>query len=154
MDQIWPWVGFNAFVLALLAVDLGVFHRQAHVVSIKEAAGWSVVWITLALYFLFAGVIHRFHFLKLGLSVVLVFVGAKMLLTDIHKVPIGVSLGVIALVLATSVVASLAFPKAVLAHDPVEHDPLHPLDSRDAVHDAVPDPADAPSAEGRASGAA
>ena len=52
-----------------------------------------------ALYFLLAGVIHRFHYLKLGLSVVLVFVGAKMLLTDIYQVPVGVSLAVIALVL-------------------------------------------------------
>jgi tellurite resistance protein TerC len=46
-----------------------------------------------ALYFLLAGIIHRFHYLKLGLSVVLVFVGAKMLLTDVYKVPIGLALG-------------------------------------------------------------
>lgn len=45
------WVGFNLFVLALLALDLGVFHRQAHEVSLKEAAIWSVVWISLALTF-------------------------------------------------------------------------------------------------------
>ena len=64
-----------------------------------------------ALYFLLAGVIHRFHYLKLGLSVVLVFVGTKMLLTDIYKVPVGVSLGIIAVVLATSIVASLLMPK-------------------------------------------
>ena len=322
VDQIWLWVGFNAFVLALLAVDLGVFHRHAHVVSIKEAAGWSVAWITLALgfnagvhalmgaqaglefltgyliekalsvdnifvfvlifayfrvppryqhrvlfwgiigallmrgamifggaylikqfhwiiyvfgaflvftgvrmatqtehdiepeanpvvrlvrrfvpvsgeyhgqrffvrrpigaggalklvatplfvvlvlvettdlifavdsipaifavttdpflvytsnvfailglrslYFLLAGVIHKFHFLKVGLSAVLVFVGAKMLLTAVYKVPIGASLAVIALILAASVAASLLFPKAAMEHDPVEHDPLEP----------------------------
>jgi tellurite resistance protein TerC len=79
-----------------------------------------------SLYFLLAGVIHKFHFLKLGLSVVLVFVGAKMLLTDIYKVPIGLSLAVIAVVLGASVGASLLFPRAAAAHDPVEHDPLHP----------------------------
>jgi tellurite resistance protein TerC len=45
------WVGFNAFVLAMLALDLGVFHRHAHRVSIKEASIWSAVWITLALTF-------------------------------------------------------------------------------------------------------
>jgi tellurite resistance protein TerC len=45
------WVGFNIFVLAMLALDLGVFHRQAHDVSIKEASVWSVVWVTLALAF-------------------------------------------------------------------------------------------------------
>lgn len=320
MDQIWLWVGFNVFVLLLLALDLGVFHRNAHEVSVKEAAGWSVAWVALALafnygvyrfmgqqaglefltgyliekalsvdnifvfvlvfsyfkvpakyqhrvlfwgvigalvmrgamigagaylikqfhwiiyifggflvitgirmatqdemdiepesnpviklvrrimpvtnryhgqsffthdadkpgrlrrriatplfvvlvfvettdlifavdsipaifavtenpflvytsnvfailglrslYFLLAGVIHKFHYLKLGLSLVLVFVGAKMLLTDIYKIPIGLSLGFVALVLLLAVVASLIFPKSAEAHSPVEHDPL------------------------------
>lgn len=82
-----------------------------------------------ALYFLLAGVIHKFHFLKLGLSVVLVFVGAKMLLVDIYKVPIGASLGVIAAILATAVVASLLFPKEAAVHDPVVHDPLEPKET-------------------------
>ena len=45
------WVGFNLFVLAMLAMDLGVFHRKAHVIKIKEALVWSGVWITLALLF-------------------------------------------------------------------------------------------------------
>jgi tellurite resistance protein TerC len=48
---IWLWIGFNLFVLLMLALDLGVFHRKAHVVSIKEATIWSVVWISLALLF-------------------------------------------------------------------------------------------------------
>jgi integral membrane protein, TerC family len=48
---IWLWIGFNLFVLSLLALDLGVFHRHAHKVSIKEATIWSVVWITLAMVF-------------------------------------------------------------------------------------------------------
>jgi tellurite resistance protein TerC len=60
-----------------------------------------------ALYFLLAGVIHRFRYLKAGVSVVLVFVGAKMLLMDIYHVPIGLSLAVIAGVLATATAASL-----------------------------------------------
>jgi tellurite resistance protein TerC len=320
MDSIWLWVGFNLFVLLMLAVDLGIFHRKAHEVSMKEAAGWSVVWVTLALlfnygiyhfmgrqaglefltgyliekalsvdnifvfvlifayfqtpakyqhrvlfwgiigallmrgamigagaylikqfhwiiyifgaflvftgirmatqderdiepesnpvirlisrfipitnkyhgqnffinekaqtgghvrriatplfvvlvlvettdlifavdsipaifsvtedpflvytsnvfailglrslYFLLAGVIHKFHYLKLGLSAVLAFVGTKMLLTDIYKIPIGISLGVIALVLAVSVIASLMFPKEAEAHSPLIHDRL------------------------------
>lgn len=50
-DTIWLWVGFNAAVLAMLALDLGVFHRKAHVVSLREAAAWSAVWVTLALAF-------------------------------------------------------------------------------------------------------
>jgi tellurite resistance protein TerC len=49
--MLWLWVGFNLFVLAMLALDLGVFHREAHTVSVKEAAIWSVVWISLALVF-------------------------------------------------------------------------------------------------------
>jgi hypothetical protein len=68
----------------------------------------------------------RFHYLKIDLSVVLVIVGAKMLLTDVYKVPIGLSLGVVALVLLLSVIASLVFPKSAEAHSPVEHDPLAP----------------------------
>jgi len=45
------WAGFVAFVLMLLAIDLGVFHRKAHEVSLKEAAVWSTVWVSLALGF-------------------------------------------------------------------------------------------------------
>jgi tellurite resistance protein TerC len=48
---IWLWIGFNLFVLALLALDLGVFHRKSHVVSPKEAITWSLVWISLSLFF-------------------------------------------------------------------------------------------------------
>jgi tellurite resistance protein TerC len=66
-----------------------------------------------ALYFLLADVIDRFHYLKVGLSVVLVFVGLKMLAVDLYKVPIGVSLGVIALVLGTSMAASWWWPRTL-----------------------------------------
>ena len=45
------WIGFNVFVLLMLALDLGVFNRKAHVVSVKEALTWSGVWISLALAF-------------------------------------------------------------------------------------------------------
>ncbi|MBI5380794.1 MAG: TerC family protein [Opitutae bacterium] len=47
----WLWVGFNVFVLAMLALDLGVFHRKAHIVSLAESLGWTFVWIVLALGF-------------------------------------------------------------------------------------------------------
>src|SRR3712207_8436056 len=49
----WFYLGFTAFVLLLLALDLGVFHRHAHEVSFREAAAWSAVWVTLALVFNF-----------------------------------------------------------------------------------------------------
>jgi tellurite resistance protein TerC len=45
------WGGFLLFILAMLALDLGVFHRKAHAVSLREAAGWSVVWVALAALF-------------------------------------------------------------------------------------------------------
>lgn len=45
------WGGFNLFVLGMLALDLGVFHRHAHVVKVKEALIWTAVWITLAMGF-------------------------------------------------------------------------------------------------------
>lgn len=48
---VWPWIAFTLFVLGMLALDLGVFHRNIHAVSVKEAAIWSVVWISLALLF-------------------------------------------------------------------------------------------------------
>ena len=47
----WIWIGFNLFVLFMLALDLGVFHRKSHAVSIREAMIWSVVWVTMALLF-------------------------------------------------------------------------------------------------------
>ncbi|MEI7772593.1 MAG: TerC family protein [Chloroflexales bacterium] len=49
--SIWAWVGFHAVVFILLALDLGVFHRSAHEVRVKEAAIWTAVWISLSLVF-------------------------------------------------------------------------------------------------------
>jgi tellurite resistance protein TerC len=45
------WAGFNLFVLAMLALDLGVFHRKSHTVTVKEALVWTGVWVTLAMVF-------------------------------------------------------------------------------------------------------
>lgn len=50
-EQTWLWIGFNAFVLLMLALDLGVFHKKAHVVTFKESISWTVVWIALAMVF-------------------------------------------------------------------------------------------------------
>jgi len=50
-EPIWAWGVFLLVVLAMLMVDLGVFHRKAHVPSMKEAAIWSIVWIVVALIF-------------------------------------------------------------------------------------------------------
>jgi tellurite resistance protein TerC len=47
----WLWGGFAAFVITVLTLDLGVFHRKAHAVSLREAAAWTVVWVSLAMIF-------------------------------------------------------------------------------------------------------
>jgi len=50
-DSLVLWTAFNAFVLGMLAIDLGVFHRKSHEVSVKEALTWTSVWIALAMLF-------------------------------------------------------------------------------------------------------
>jgi tellurite resistance protein TerC len=64
------YVGFVTLVILLLALDLGVFHRTAHVVRVKEALGWSGFWITLGLLFsIFIYFGYENHWLGLGLAV-------------------------------------------------------------------------------------
>ena len=77
----WPlWVGFLAFVAVMLALDLGVFHRKAHVVSLREAAIWSAVWISLAAVFAF-GVFH-FYGAQRGLEFTTGYLIEKALSVD------------------------------------------------------------------------
>jgi TerC family integral membrane protein len=64
-----------------------------------------------ALYFALAGVMGLFQYLHYGLSAILIFVGAKMLLTDLYEIPVGVALGVVAGILVISVIASMASPR-------------------------------------------
>jgi tellurite resistance protein TerC len=63
-----------------------------------------------ALYFALAGIMQLFHYLPYGLSCILVFVGIKMLLVDIYKIPISIALGTVAAVLVISVIASIVYP--------------------------------------------
>jgi tellurite resistance protein TerC len=63
-----------------------------------------------SLYFVLAGVVDRFRYIRVGLAAILIFFGARLLLGDILEVPTGVSLGVIAVALTLSVVASLKWP--------------------------------------------
>ena len=61
------WVIFITFVLLMLALDLGVFHRKAHVVSVKEALGWSAIWISMGLSFaVFVYFAYEGHWFNLG----------------------------------------------------------------------------------------
>ena len=63
------------------------------------------------LYFALAGLVNIFHYLNLGMSVILMFIGVKMVLSDIYKIPIAVALSVIVGILAISIAASLLMPK-------------------------------------------
>lgn len=60
-----------------------------------------------AMYFLLADMAKRFHLLKYGLAAILMFIGAKMLLLDVYKIPVAIALAIVALILLASVVASL-----------------------------------------------
>jgi tellurite resistance protein TerC len=51
LDHLWAWIGFGAFVLGMLALDLGILNRKSREVSLKKALAWSAVWIGLALSF-------------------------------------------------------------------------------------------------------
>ena len=65
--EVWLWVGFLVFVLAMLALDLGVFHRHAHTIKVREALIWSAVWIGLAMVFNgFVYFAYEHHLLGIG----------------------------------------------------------------------------------------
>jgi tellurite resistance protein TerC len=62
------WLGFVALILVFLAVDLGVFHRKAHIVTVREGLAWSLVWMTLAVAFGgFVYLAYEHQWLGLGL---------------------------------------------------------------------------------------
>ena len=57
--MLWFWIGFNVFVIVMLALDLGVFNRRAHTVTFREALGWSAMWVALAS--AFAVIVYFWH---------------------------------------------------------------------------------------------
>ena len=63
-----------------------------------------------SIFFALAGIIQLFHYLQYGLSIILVFVGLKMVLSNIYKIPVGIALGVVAGILAVSVLVSMLWP--------------------------------------------
>jgi tellurite resistance protein TerC len=72
-----------------------------------------------AMYFMLAGMADRFSLLKYGLALVLVFIGTKMLLIDIYPIPVPISLGVVAVIITTSIVLSLRRDARQRAAEPV-----------------------------------
>src|SRR5438552_13325424 len=82
--MLWIWTGFVLFILALLALDLGVFNRKAHVVSVKEALGWSALWIALGLLFsVFVYFAYENHWRGIGLGA-----DGAVRLDPVDKVPL------------------------------------------------------------------
>lgn len=84
----WFYAGFTVCVLALLALDLGVFHRTAHEVSIRESVVWSVIWVALALVFNYAFYLYAVtkagpdEGVRLGLEFLAGYVVEKSLAVD------------------------------------------------------------------------
>ncbi len=74
------WIGFNVVVIAMLALDLGVFHRHAHKVSLREAAIWSTIWITLSL--VFAAIVYSVRGPESGLQFLSGYLIEKALSVD------------------------------------------------------------------------
>ena len=70
-----------------------------------------------ALYFALSGVLHMFHYLKYGLGMVLSFVGIKMLISEFYIIPIPVALGVVAAILAISIVVSIMIPAKTVTNE-------------------------------------
>jgi len=78
--KMWAYVGFIALVMVFLALDLGVFHREAHEVSLKESMLWSAIWLACGLSFTgFVFYAYQFHWLGLGLETPIYAAGAIVL---------------------------------------------------------------------------
>jgi tellurite resistance protein TerC len=76
----WEWGGFLAFVAAMLALDLGVFHRRSHEVRPREALAWSAVWVALAM--AFAGLVWKRDGAESGMAFLTGYVIEKSLSVD------------------------------------------------------------------------
>jgi len=81
--KVWAYVGFIALVMVFLALDLGVFHREAHEVSLKESMVWSAIWLTCGLSFTaFVYYAYQFHWLSLGLETP-IYAGGEIVLGEV-----------------------------------------------------------------------
>jgi tellurite resistance protein TerC len=81
--KMWAYIGFIALVMVFLALDLGVFHREAHEVSMKESITWSGIWLTCGVSFTaFIYYAYQFHWLGLGLETP-VYAGGAIVLGEV-----------------------------------------------------------------------
>lgn len=81
--KMWAYIGFIALVMVFLALDLGVFHREAHEVSMKESITWSCIWLACGVSFTaFIYYAYQFHWLGLGLETP-VYAGGTIVLGEV-----------------------------------------------------------------------
>ena len=116
-------VEFTDIVFALDSIP-AIFAVTLEPFLVFTANAFAVLGLR-AMYFLLADLIHRFPYLKIGLSVILIWVGIKMALHDVLKMPTTISLGVIIAVIAISVIASLIKTKGEGRHAPEVEHPVH-----------------------------
>jgi tellurite resistance protein TerC len=82
--KMWAYIGFIALVMIFLALDLGVFHRDAHEVSMKESVIWSTIWLACGTSFTaFIYYAYEFHWLGLGLETP-TYVGGSIVLGEVN----------------------------------------------------------------------
>ena len=82
VEDIWLWIGFTLFILLMLALDLGLFQRRPHVISMKEALAWFAVWTSLAILFNIGIVLFYERGLEAGLEFFTGFLVEKSLSID------------------------------------------------------------------------
>ena len=81
--KMWAYIGFIALVMVFLALDLGVFHREAHEVSMKESITWSCIWLACGVSFTaFIYYAYQYHWLGLGLETP-TYVGGAIVLGEV-----------------------------------------------------------------------
>ena len=101
------WIFFILFIALMMAPDPGVFRRKSHIVTFKESLAWTIVWMGLA------GILNVFRYLHFGLASILLFMGLKMVLADVYKIPIEFALITELAILIISIVASLIIKPAI-----------------------------------------
>lgn len=104
-------IGTTDFIFALDSIP-AIFAITLDPFIVFTANVFAVLGLR-SMYFMLAGIVHKFHYLKYGLSVILIYVGVKMVIIDFYKIPTGLSLGIVGLILGISIAASLVRDKQI-----------------------------------------
>lgn len=111
-SELMMWIGFHLVVAVMLFIDSipAIFAITTDTFIVYTSNVFAILGLR-ALYFLLNGIMGLFRYLKEGISIILIFVGVKMIIVDFYQIPILVSLGVIVLILCFSILASWIFPE-------------------------------------------